>query len=118
MTLAEIQELLSAEVYTHINLNEIEIETACGSDLLSDVLAFTKEKTLLMTGLIHPQVLRTVEMLDLVGVVFVRGKEPTKEMIAIAQENRIPLLSTAYPMYEACGILFKAGLAGNSLKDC
>lgn len=113
MTLTEIQKLLKAEVYTQINMDEIEIETACGSDLLSDVLAFTKEKTLLMTGLIHPQVLRTVEMLDLVGVVFVRGKVPTEEMIAIALENRIPLLSTEYPMYEACGILYKAGLAGN-----
>lgn len=116
MTLAEVQKLLNAVVFTQQNMDEIEIETACGSDLLSDVLVFTKEKTLLMTGLIHPQVLRTVEMLDLVGVVFVRGKEPTEEMIAIALENRIPLLSTEYPMYEACGILYKAGLAGNSLK--
>ncbi len=115
MVLAEIQKLLKATVYTQIDLAKVEIKTACGADLLSDVLAFTKEKTLLLTGLIHPQVLRTVEMLDLVGVVFVRGKEPSKEMRELAQEKGIPLLSTNYPMYEACGILFKAGLAGNSL---
>lgn len=116
MILAEIQKLLKATVYTQIDLAEVEIKTACGADLLSDVLAFTKEKTLLLTGLIHPQVLRTVEMLDLAGVVFVRGKEPSKEMREIAQAKGIPLLSTDYPMYEACGILFKAGLAGNSLR--
>lgn len=114
MILAEIQKLLLAQVYTELDLTGIEIKSACGSDLLSDVLTFTKEKTLLLTGLIHPQVLRTVEMLDLVGVVFVRGKEPTQEMIDLAREKGIPLLSTAYPMYEACGVLYQTGLPGNS----
>ncbi|HHZ17067.1 MAG TPA: DRTGG domain-containing protein [Peptococcaceae bacterium] len=114
MDLAEIQKILQAKVYTDVNLADIEIKTACGSDLLSDVLAFTKEKTLLLTGLIHPQVLRTVEMLDLVGVVFVRGKEPSREMIELAQEKGLPLLSTAYPMYEACGKLYSKGIPGNS----
>ncbi|MGI6144548.1 MAG: hypothetical protein GX092_01370 [Clostridia bacterium] len=114
MKLAEIAKLLNANSFTSLNLNDIETESACGSDLLSDVLAFTKEKTLLLTGLVHPQVLRTVEMVDLVGVVFVRGKEPTQEMVDIAEEKRIPLMSTLYPMYEACGILYRAGLEGNS----
>lgn len=118
MVLTEIQKLLKAKVYLEANLESLEIKSACGSDLLSDVLTFTKEKTLLLTGLIHPQVLRTVEMLDLVGVVFVRGKEPSQEMIELARGKGIPLLSTAYPMYEACGILYKAGLPGNSSIDC
>jgi hypothetical protein len=114
MTLAEIQKLLKAESFTDFDHQaETEIETACGSDLLSDVLAFTKEKTLLLTGLVNLQVLRTVEMLDLVGVVFVRGKEPTQEMIELSREHKIPLLSTSLPMYEACGILFNAGLKGD-----
>jgi hypothetical protein len=118
MTLTEIATLLEAVSFTKLKLDDIEIQSACGCDLLSDVLAFTKEKTLLLTGLVHPQVLRTVEMVDLAGVVFVRGKEPTEEMVVLAQEKRIPLLSTLHPMYEACGILYRAGLAGNSeLKD-
>ncbi|MDD2212900.1 MAG: DRTGG domain-containing protein [Clostridia bacterium] len=114
MTLAEIAKLLNAVLFTDLKLDDIETESACGSDLLSDVLAFTKEKTLLLTGLVHPQVLRTVEMVDLVGVVFVRGKAPSKEIIELAQEKGIPLLSTVYPMYEACGLLYQAGLPGNS----
>lgn len=114
MTLAEIAKLLNAQIFTKMRLDDIQTESACGSDLLSDVLAFTKEKTLLLTGLVHPQVLRTVEMVDLVGVVFVRGKEPSQEMISIAEEKGIPILSTVYPMYEACGLLYQAGLKGNS----
>jgi len=114
MKLAEIARLLKGKSFTKLKLEDIETESACGSDLLSDVLAFTKEKTLLLTGLVHPQVLRTVEMVDLVGVVFVRGKEPTEEMIRIANEKGIPIMSTIYPMYEACGILFESGLNGES----
>lgn len=117
MVLTEIQRLLKAKAYLEMKLENYEVKSACGSDLLSDVLTFTKEKTLLLTGLIHPQVLRTVEMLDLVGVVFVRGKEPTQEMIELAREKGIPLLSTAYPMYEACGILYRTGVPGNSEED-
>lgn len=114
MTLAEIAKLLQAIPFTELDLNKIKIESACGCDLLSDVLAFTKENTLLLTGLVHPQVLRTVEMVDLAGVVFVRGKKPSKELIGLAREKGIPLLSTRQPMYEACGILYLAGLPGNS----
>lgn len=117
MKLAEIARLLNAKSYTNLKLEDIETETACGADLLSDVLAFTKEKTLLLTGLVHPQVLRTVEMVDLVGVVFVRGKKPTPEMVEIAEKKEIPLMSTVYPMYESCGILYQAGLNGEIQKS-
>ncbi|QNB47574.1 hypothetical protein BR63_15615 [Thermanaerosceptrum fracticalcis] len=115
MTLSEIRRLLKANPLTDHNLDERNAETACGADLLSDVLVFTKEKTVLLTGLIHPQVIRTAEMLDLVGVVFVRGKEPSREIIDLAQAKDIPVLCTAYPMYESCGILYKAGLGGAPL---
>lgn len=113
MTLAEVQQLLKAILYTSHNVEEIYLETACGADLLSDVLAFTKEKTLLLTGLIHPQVIRTAEMLDLAGVVFVRGKEPSKDMIELAEAKNIPLLCTSYPMFQSCGLLYKGGLNSN-----
>ncbi len=115
--LSEIKELLQATSYTEHNLEEIYTETVCGADLLSDVLAFTKEKTLLLSGLIHPQVIRTAEMLDLAGVVFVRGKIPSQEMIDLAKTKNIPILSTAYPMFESCGLLYKLGLGGNFLEE-
>ncbi|MDD2401355.1 MAG: hypothetical protein PHI90_01240 [Clostridia bacterium] len=117
MILAEIQKILDAGTYTQIDLKDVQVETICGADLLSDVLAFTKEKTLLLTGLVNLQVLRTAEMLDLVGVVFVRGKVPNEEMIKFAIENKIPLLCTKRCMYEACGLLFSAGIAGSSTRN-
>lgn len=115
MKLSEVKIILNAISHTEHNLEEWDAKTACGADLLSDVLAFTKEKTILLTGLVHPQVIRTAEMLDLAGVVFVRGKEPSEEIVKLAQMKGIPVLSTSLPMYESCGLLFQKGLGGNTL---
>ncbi|MFY9174332.1 MAG: hypothetical protein WAO24_03165 [Peptococcia bacterium] len=110
MKLLEMQQLLKARCHTNIELDHKEINSCCGADLLSDVLAFTKANSLLLTGLIHPQVIRTAEMLDLVAIVFVRDKAPSSEMIALAEERQIPLFSTDKTMYEACGLLYSNGL--------
>ena len=79
MNLRKIQQLLAAEIlWGEEVLDQVEPLCACGSDLMSDVLAFTKEKTLLLTGLTNAQVIRTAEMIDLSGIIFVRGKRPSK----------------------------------------
>lgn len=114
MTLREVKEILEAEVLACEELLDREPRSACGSDLLSDVLAFTKENSLLLTGLTNPQVIRTTEMSDLIGVVFVRGKRPEPATIELAIMKKIPLLATRLPMYEACGRLYMRGLRGCS----
>ncbi|OPY58418.1 MAG: DRTGG domain protein [Pelotomaculum sp. PtaU1.Bin035] len=111
MTLSEVMKVLKATCLTwQCLLEERNVQTACGADLLSDVLAHDKEKTILLTGLIHPQVIRTAEIIDLVGVVFVRGKLPSQDVIKLAEAKGIPILCTDYQMYESCGLLYKAGL--------
>ena len=87
----------------------------CGADLMSDVLAFTHEGTLLMSGLTNPQVVRTAEMADVRAIVFVRGKIPPAETVALAKEKGIPLLASKYTMFETCGRLFQAGLTSCGL---
>jgi len=87
-----------------------EIEMGCGADLMSDVLAFTHEGTLLMSGLTNPQVVRTAEMVDIKAIVFVRGKLPPPETVALAEEKGIALLASKYTMFETCGRLYEAGL--------
>lgn len=91
---------------------ENEVHSACGSDMMSDVLAFVKEQAVLLTGLTNPQVVRTAEMMDMKCVVFVRGKKPTREVIALAEECGIVLLSCRERMYVACGKLYENGLRG------
>lgn len=118
MELNRVKESVMATVFCHEELLDTEIFSACGCDLMSDVLAFAAEKILLLTGLVNLQVIRTAEMLDIKAILFVRGKKPTEEMIAFANEREIILMSTSYPLFVACGILYEAGLKGKGeLKD-
>ena len=112
MLLSEVMEILKATVISGDNLEKIEIKTACGSDMMSDALAFVKDHGMLLTGLLNPQAVRTADMLDMRCIVFVRGKKPDNDTIELANERGIVLLSTAYRMFTACGRLYEAGLGG------
>lgn len=117
MDLANVKKLLEARVLTGSELLHRQIESCCGSDMMSDVLAFTKRNTLLCTGLTNMQVVRTADMTELSALVFVRGKVPCEEIIEAAEENGLPMLSTEYTLFETCGILYEAGIRGCSKKE-
>ncbi|MBE6553696.1 MAG: hypothetical protein E7666_05065 [Ruminococcaceae bacterium] len=116
MKISEIQELLQAEIVCGEDALDREVYSACGSDMMSDVLAYVKDQAVLLTGLVNSQVVRTAEMMDMVCIVFVRSKCPTEEMIALARESNMVLLKTRKRMYEACGKLYANGLGGNGEK--
>lgn len=111
MQLHQVIDILQAEV-VWVDDPETEILTACGSDMMSDVLAFVKEQGMLLTGLLNAQAVRTADMLDMRCICFVRGKMPGDEMIALAKNRGIALISTRYRMFTACGKLYSAGLSG------
>jgi hypothetical protein len=113
LKLFEVQQVLGASQIYGNNCLEREVAYGCGADLMSDVLAFTKESALLLTGLTNPQVIRTADVGGLTAIVFVRGKSPSLEVAELAKELDIPLFSTPHTLFEACGILF-----ANGLKPC
>ena len=117
MKIATIKELLEAEVVCGENCLDREVYSACGSDMMSDVLAYVKDQAVLLTGLVNAQVVRTAEMMDMVCIVFVRSKCPTEEMVKLAQESNMVLLKTKKRMYEACGKLYAGGLGANGEKQ-
>lgn len=114
MTVNDIKTLLNAQVLCGENFTGREVHSACGSDMMSDVLAFVKEQSVLLTGLCNPQAVRTAEMMDIVCIVFVRGKKPDESIIELAEEREIVLLSTPMRMFPACGILYENGLRGGA----
>lgn len=116
MTITQIARLLDAKIYCCEEMLEREVHSGVGCDLMSDVLAYVEDQAVLMTGLINPQVVRTAEMMDIICLVFVRGKEPTEAMIELAEERSILLMSTDKGMFAACGILYHAGLKSGD--DC
>ena len=112
MKISQISELLNARVLCCEDLLDSEVCSACGSDMMSDVLAFVKNQAVLLTGLVNPQVIRTAEMVDLECIVFVRGKKPTSDIIEMAEENGMVLLCTDHTLYCTSGILYSNGLTG------
>ena len=116
MKICTMQELLDAKVLCcEENLNK-HVYSACGCDLMSDVLAYVKDQAVLLTGLINSQVIRTAMMMDMLCIVFVRSKKPTEEMLELARENGIVIMSTDKRLYEACGILYSNGLVNQTKK--
>lgn len=116
MKISTIKDLLEAEVICCEDKLDAHVYSACGSDMMSDVLAYVKDQAVLLTGLVNSQVIRTAEMMDMVCVVFVRSKLPNDEMIELARESGIVVLTTNKRMYEACGLLYSEGLVGNKVK--
>ena len=113
MIVKDIINILEGDVICEGDLNQ-EIKTACGSDMMSDVLAFVKDQSVLLTGLVNPQVVRTAEMMDMACIVFVRGKDPDQSIITLAESRGITLMKTRYRMFTACGLLYTNGLSGGT----
>ncbi len=111
MKVSEIAEILNAEILClKDKADSTEIKAACGSDMMSDVLAFVKDQGLLITGLVNPQVVRTAEMMDLLCIAFIRGKRPEQSILDLAEAKGIIVMSSKERMFTACGKLFAAGL--------
>ena len=73
MVVKDLIDILKAKVILEGDL-DAEIKTACGSDMMSDVLAYVKDQSVLLTGLLNPQVVRTSEKMDILFIIFLRGK--------------------------------------------
>ena len=110
MKIKDIVEILQGELISGEEFADKEVLTACASDMMSDVLAFVKEQSVLITGLCNPQVIRTAEMMEMCCIVFVRGKRPDKMMIDAAKAKGIALIAAPHRMFLSCGLLFEKGL--------
>jgi len=110
MKISEIVQIIEGKVFTQEADLDQEIIGGCGADLMSDVLASAQPHAILLTGLCTTQVIRTAQMADVSAIAFVRGKQPSKEMVEMADLEGIPLISSPYGMFELCGRLFEAGL--------
>lgn len=117
MKISTIKEILDAQVLCCEELVGSHVYSACGSDMMSDVLAYVKDQAVLLTGLVNPQVIRTAEMMDMRCIVFVRSKKPSDEMLSLAKDSGIVLLTTTKRMYDACGLLYQGGLVGKRVQN-
>lgn len=112
MKISEIQTLLNAKVHCGEDKLDMEVSSAFGSDMMSDVLAFVEDQAVLLTGLLNLQTVRTAIMMDMKCIIFVRGKMPDQNTIALGKQSGMILMTTQERMYPACGKLYMNGLRG------
>lgn len=112
MHLAEIAEILEAQVLTGGDRLNVEIPAVGASDMVSDLLFFGHPGMLLLTGLTKSSVVRAAQVADVAAIVFVRGKRPDRDAVELAQEIGLPLMASAHSMYDSCGRLYARGLPG------
>ncbi len=112
LTLSEISEILDCEIV--LGLDSLDVETALvlSSDMMSDVLAFAQPGALMITGLTNSQSVRTADFADAAAILYIRGKVPDEKTIKLAEELKIPILSTKMGMFDVCGVLYAEGLRG------
>ncbi len=110
MVISDIGSMLRCEVFSGAEHLARPVTFGCASDLMSDVLAFSAAGALLLTGLVNVQTVQTAHIAEINAIIFVRGKKPDRSVIDSAQAKGIPLLGTPYSMFEACGILYRAGV--------
>lgn len=84
--------------------------SAFASDLMSDVLRYYMENTLLITGLCTVQAIRTAEISNISCVIFARGKRVSNEMLQLAKEHNIAIIESGLTIFEISGRLYQNGL--------
>ena len=110
MKISEIIELVEGKLLTPYANLETPIRGGFAGDLMSDVLASIEPDSVLITGLMNPQVIRTALIADIKLVIFARGKTPSMDTLKLAIAERIPVVNTQLGLYEISGRLMKAGL--------
>jgi predicted transcriptional regulator len=116
MTLKEVKEILNAEVISGDHDLGKEIKCAFAAELLSDVLALAQEGALLITGFTNSQVVYAADLANLCAIVLTRGKRPSDETKRLADQKKMPVLTTSFMMFEACGLLYEYGLKTCAIK--
>jgi predicted transcriptional regulator len=121
MKIKQLVKIIGGQVLTDVEISDAEVRGAMGADLMSDVLASIQPEAVLLTGLCNPQVVRTALIADVRAIVFVRGKNPDRTTIDLANEEKLPLITTPLGMFETCGTLYQAGMTSfeqESTEDC
>ena len=112
MKVKDIAEKLGMRVETAEECLDREVTGGYMSDLLSDVMANSKDGDVWITLQIHPNIIAVATLKDLAGIIIVQGRKPEKETIEKAQSENIPILVSDLQAFEIAGRLYQMGITG------
>lgn len=112
MKLEEVVKKTGMKVETAPEKLDREVTGGYASDLLSDVMANSKEGDVWITLQVHPNIVAVATLKDLAGIIIVQGKKPEEETLKKAQQEGVPLLVTEHQSFEIAGKLYQLGISG------
>ena len=115
MDLNTIVTSLSLRVFCGDSLLQTEVLNGYVGDLLSDVMANSKEGDLWITRQVHQNIIAVASLKDHAGIVLVQGAEPAKDTLAKALEVNMPVMGTDLSGFEISGKIYNLIKAENGI---
>ncbi len=110
MTIEDILRIVDGRLVVDARNGPLEIQSVCGSDMLSDALRYALKGALLITSLNQSQVIRTAEIADIPVVLIVLGKPIPEDMRLLAEEKNVSIISSPHSLFTVCGKLYEYGM--------
>lgn len=107
MKLEQIKTKLNLKIFCAEESLDNEVVGAYTSDLLSDVMANSKEKNIWITLQVHLNIVAIAKLKELTGIIIVNGRKPDPDTLKKAEEEKCPLFSTEKNAFEISGELYQ-----------
>lgn len=111
-----MKEILDAEVFVGHDRMDVEVKEGGCSDLVTEIPIYGSTGMLLLTGLTNCDVIRAAYDVGAAAVLLVRGKRLLPDAIRLAEELRVPVLSTKFILFETAGRLYIKGIVAPKKK--
>ena len=112
MKLTELAERLNLDVRSTGGTLDREVTGGYASDLLSDVIANSKEGDVWITLQVHQNIVAVASLRDLAGIVLVNGREPDPDTVERAKKEAVAIMVSDMPTFELAGKMYALGLPG------
>ncbi len=107
MNLDRLVKELSLQVRCGADKLRREVKGGYVGDLLSDVMANSREGDVWITRQVHQNIVAVACLKEHVGVILVQGSEPAPETLSKAEKEGLPLMVADLSGFEIAGRIYK-----------
>ncbi len=107
MNLESIVKTLNLKVRSGTDKLETEVKGGYVGDLLSDVIANSKEGDIWITRQVHQNIVAVATLKELAAIVLVSGCEPAQDTQQKASAEGVPILVSSLPAFETAGRIYR-----------
>ena len=107
MTLEDLANKLSLQVLSHNEGLQKKVSGGYVSDMLSDVMANSKQDNIWITLQTHTNIVAVAHLKNLAGIIIVSKRQPDEETLKKAAAEKITIMTTPLPAFEVAGKIYQ-----------